>query len=195
MDVATLREVFVLGEYDWDLEYEPRVIFDLGAHCGDTALYYNARYPDATIVAVEPAPDNFKRLQQNTAGIQNIVTINAAVGAVDGTVVLHLGEADFGHSYIQRSDESTSVEVSQYTIQTLCNMAGVSSIDLCKFDIEGAEFPLLESIDISAMARSYIGELHFDLNDTWSHDTFYELVQPKQLQLDHIVGERYIVRF
>ena len=58
MDLAVLREIFIEKEYDWFPIENPKVIIDLGAHFGDTSLYYHSRFPDAKIIAVEPSPEN-----------------------------------------------------------------------------------------------------------------------------------------
>ena len=100
MDVAVLREVYVNKEYEWFPVQDPKVIVDLGAHFGDTTLYYHAQFPDALILAVEPAPENFARLEKHVAGIKNIICVNAAVGDHDGSITLNIGESSLGHSVI-----------------------------------------------------------------------------------------------
>ena len=51
-------------------------------YCG-----FSARYPEAHIVAVEPAPDNFALLRKNCAGL-DVDLREAGIGAVDGTARL-----------------------------------------------------------------------------------------------------------
>ena len=64
IDILTLKEIYLDKEYDWTLEGEMNVIFDLGAHHGDTALYYHALYPEAKIIAVEASPEAFEILKE-----------------------------------------------------------------------------------------------------------------------------------
>ena len=61
VDLAVLKEVFILEEYKWDIIKDPKIIVDLGAHFGDTTLYYHLKYPQAHIYAVEPAPELQRR--------------------------------------------------------------------------------------------------------------------------------------
>lgn len=163
MDLAVLKEVFVDMEYEWELPFEPKVIVDLGAHYGDTALFYHCVYPNAKIIAVEPSPENFSRLKKHVSEIENIIPVNAAVGAEDGRLKLHISKSSLGHSLVEREPGGETVDVEMFSLKTLLEKQGVKSIDLLKFDIEGAEFLLLESFESEKTIQSLIGELHFDL--------------------------------
>jgi FkbM family methyltransferase len=163
LDLAVLKEVFVDREYDWLPTNDPKVIIDLGAHFGDTALYYHARFPNAKIVAVEPSPENFERLVQHTKGIPEIISVQAAVGASDGVTTLNLMPGTLGHSVMKRKESDHSVQVSQLSLATLFQQQKLDKADLIKFDIEGAEFNLFSSIKPEDYANFYIGEIHFDL--------------------------------
>jgi FkbM family methyltransferase len=163
MDIAVLREIYVDREYEWFPANDPKVIIDLGAHFGDTALYYHAQYPEATIISVEPSPENFERLKKNTAGIQQIVPVQAAVGGMDGSIQLNLGESSLGYSVKAREGTVTSVEVPQVTLRTLFAQNGIQKADLIKFDIEGGEEALFVTDNPSEFADAYIGEVHEDL--------------------------------
>jgi len=170
MDIAVLREVFVDKEYDWCPTEDPKVIIDLGAHFGDTALYYHARFPNAKIIAVEPSPENYERLIQHTKHIPNIVAVQAAVGSSDGEVTLNLMPSSLGHSVMQRKDSDHSVVVSQLSLATLFQQQKIDKADLIKFDIEGAEFDLISSIPAEEYSTVYIGEIHFDLRPNYNLD-------------------------
>lgn len=165
MDVAVLREIFIDKEYEWCPTEDPQVIIDLGAHFGDTALYYHARFPNARIIAVEPSPENFARLVKNTSGISNIVPVQAAVGGHDGEVMLNLVSSSLGHSIMERSSTASSVSVKMMSLETLFQTHSITKADLIKFDIEGAEFDLFAHAKPVQFANAYIGELHFDLSD------------------------------
>jgi FkbM family methyltransferase len=161
MDLAVLSEIYVLKEYVWAPE-KPLVIFDLGAHFGDTALYYNSRFPEATIIAVEPFPENYERLIKHTKHIPQIIAVHAAVGAYDGTIELNIVNSTLGHSLIKRDSSQESITVPLRTLSSLIEEYKINRIDLLKFDVEGAEFSIFENFPPS-MVVSLIGELHFDL--------------------------------
>lgn len=163
MDIAVLREIYVDREYEWFPANDPKVIIDLGAHFGDTALYYHAQYPEATIISVEPSPENFERLKKNTARIIQIVPVQAAIGGHDGSIKLNLGKSSLGYSVVPRDGATTSIEVPQVTLKTLYAQNGIQKADLIKFDIEGGEEALFVTDNPSEFADAYIGEVHEDL--------------------------------
>jgi FkbM family methyltransferase len=165
MDIAVLREVFVDKEYNWFPVADPKVIVDLGAHFGDTTLYYYAHFPDATIIAVEPSPENYERLVQHTKHIPNIIPVQAAVGGTDGTISLNMMSSSLGHSVKARKESQDSIEVKLITLKNLLEFQRIEQVDIIKFDIEGAEFDLFRDYNPAELAQSYIGELHFDLSD------------------------------
>ena len=71
----------------------------------------------------------------------------------------------------------------------------IDKADLLKFDIEGAEFSLFDSIDIQSAASSYIGELHFDLGgEKSSVEAFREKFMHKNTTIKKLYGERYIIK-
>lgn len=164
IDTAPLIEVYVFREYDWDCGFIPQTILDLGAHFGDTALYYNAVYPNAKIIAVEPDPANFARLKKNVAAYKNIIPVHCAVGPENGTATLFLAQNGLGHSTAERKESHGSVQVMQATLDEILSEQGLESVDLLKFDIEGAETVLFKNSTLAQKSRAFIGELHFDLN-------------------------------
>lgn len=164
IDIAPLIEIYVFNEYEWDCGFEPKTILDLGAHYGDTAIYYNAKYPNATIIAVEPEPVNFARLQNNVASFKNIIPVNCAVGPVNSSVTLFRGQNGLGNSIKRRKLDFGSIEVIQKTIDTILKEQEIEKVDLLKFDIEGAELDLFRDNTIINKSRAFIGELHFDLS-------------------------------
>lgn len=163
-DISVLQEVFIDEEYRWQAIEDPKIIIDLGAHFGDTALYYHCQFPEAKIIAVEPSPESFSRLQKHVAGIKNIIPLQVAIGSTNDYIQLHLQKSSLGNSVVERAGTTTSVEVKQITLQTLYDEYSIGQADIVKFDIEGGEFDLLTSVHRPEdFSRAYIGELHFDL--------------------------------
>ena len=165
MDIGVLLEVFVDKEYAWCPVSDPQVIIDLGAHFGDTVLYYHALFPNAKIIAVEPSSENYERLVKHVGHIQNITLVNAAIGQKDGEVTLHLMSNSLGHSVADRSGHDSTIVVPQLSLSSLFKLNDIIKADLIKFDIEGAEFNLFNQTKPEEFASVYIGEVHNDLND------------------------------
>lgn len=193
MDIAVLREVFVDKEYEWCPTSDLKVIIDLGAHFGDTTLYYAARFPEAKIVAVEPSPENFARLVQHTKHNPNIIPVQAAIGPEDGEITLHLMPSSLGHSIVDRKGSGEEVVVQQLSLQSLFQKNNITKADLIKFDIEGAEFDLFKSFNPKEYSNSYIGEVHYDLtSDTnINFDDFFSGFHLEKIMLQN--DKRFLV--
>jgi FkbM family methyltransferase len=163
-DIAVLKEVFLLEEYAQVLPWTPKTILDLGAHVGDTALYFHAKYPEAVIFAVEPHPVLYTRLVKNVEHIKNIIAIHAAVGEKDGTTMLYTSHtSSLRGSVYMRPEADEEVAVPMLSAHTLSERYTHGPTDLCKFDIEGGESAFFRGQNPKAVARAYVGEYHEDL--------------------------------
>jgi FkbM family methyltransferase len=160
-DLLALLEVFAWGEYEWGAVSDPKIIIDLGAHYGDSALYYHLKYPNALVYAIEPAPRTYERLVRNTKAFQNIIPIHTGIGKTDGTATLHVVPSSLGNSLLLRSNATGTVDVPMCTLASLIERTGRA--DLIKFDIEGGEEDAFASGDPLAYSDAYIGEVHTDL--------------------------------
>lgn len=167
-DIAVFREIFLYKEYEWTNITDPKIIVDLGAHTGDTALYYHCMYPNAKIYAVEPNPFLFERLRNNTKNIGQIIPIHAAINNTSGFALLTVSSrSSLRGSLNARSgtDTYTEIEVPTVTLVDLYTEQGIVRADLCKFDIEGAEEVMFGGRQAIEYADAYIGEFHGDLVD------------------------------
>ena len=170
-DLTALIEIYILNEYSCDLSKDPEIIVDLGAHTGNTALYFHSLYPEAKIYAVEASPVSFERLKLNVSGIKNITPVFGAVSDSDGEIEFFESESSLGSSLNRRSDSDSSVVVSTFTLRTLLSMHNIEKADFIKVDIEGAE-ELLFTEDPQDYSRAYIIEVHGDLMRMQT-ETFY----------------------
>jgi FkbM family methyltransferase len=135
-----------------------RMIVDCGANIGITSLFLAARYPAATILSVEPHPDNFALLKTNVADVPRILPIHACVtGTPERAVRLTSDQAAWGNRIATDAD---GVLVPAVTIERLCKQTGIEKIDLLKLDIEGAEEQVLKNATFLARTEYIIVELH-----------------------------------
>ena len=143
-----------------------RVVLDIGANVGVTALYFSQVFPNAAVYAFEPAPDNFAVLSKNVANCARIRAFNFALGAQDATLELYASDnpVNFGGYSLHATGSDTSKRVSI----PVRNVAGVlaelslTSIDVVKVDTEGAEWDILTAFPeaVLASAKYVTGELH-----------------------------------
>jgi FkbM family methyltransferase len=151
-DAVIFRRIFRNG--DWDFRRFPQVsrvratydaivkrgqrpvIIDAGANVGAAALWFARQFPEASIIAVEPDPDNARMCRLNTMDAPNVTVKEAALGADSGRVTLSntVGTAD-----AVRTARSADGTVSVCTIEDLSRDG---CLFLVKIDIEGFESDL-----------------------------------------------------
>jgi FkbM family methyltransferase len=159
-ELSVLRSVFVQHEYE--ARGEPNVIFDLGANVGFVSVFYRRAYPLARIVAVEADSRTYDRLVRNVEGL-GVTTFHRAAAGSDGQVAFFSHpSSSLRSSTLQRFSGDIEERVQSSTMRTLMHDAGVERVDLLKLDIEGAEFDLLATAPLEAIAE-IVGELHYDL--------------------------------
>ena len=191
-DIAVLVEIFVLNEYSWKIPFEVSSVLDLGAHWGDTALYYSLTNPDSKIFSFEPMPTIYKRLTDVVSQFPNISTYNAALSNRDGEISFYFSENTLGNSVMERNKGQSSITVPAVTIDGIREKTGIQKFDLVKFDIEGSEKFLFEYPNLSGFARSLIGEIHLDLMPL-SLEEIKESLNGFEVEFKRLKAHRYIV--
>ncbi|MGH2561659.1 MAG: FkbM family methyltransferase, partial [Thermomicrobiales bacterium] len=133
----------------YQLARQARVVLDVGAHTGFFTLLACAANPNARVVAFEPVPRIFDRLNEQIArnGWQaRCQTHRTAVADRTGTITLHVPGGDLPYSASLDPDgfygvPGELVETPVQTIDDAC--AGIEAIDLVKIDVEGFEDKVL----------------------------------------------------
>ena len=59
---------------------ENLTIIDIGAHKGQTSLYFNKQFPNSKVIAFEPSPTLFKELSANLIGKKILKHITLLLG-------------------------------------------------------------------------------------------------------------------
>lgn len=152
-DPATYEQVFMQSEYDFLAVSPPEVIVDAGANIGLASVYFASRFPEATIIAVEPEAGNFQLLLRNIERYPNIRAIQAALWNQNSTIdIVDPGLGSWG---FMTSESSTSPTINANTVQKVRSLTvsqlmrefRLEHIDILKIDIEGAELEVFESAE------------------------------------------------
>ncbi len=146
----------------------PPVVFDIGAHRGETAEIFSNSFPHAHIHSFEPAPETFADLKRRTSCLKNVRTINAALGNFSGVSTLNVNKSTATNSLLRPGDVDDNAiadlmqptGTSSVTVRTLdgyCAEAGIDFIDLLKMDVQGFEIQVLRG------ARQFLDGLQISL--------------------------------
>jgi hypothetical protein len=92
IDILSAREILLDPDYRVPAGLEPRTIVGFGANTGIWVRFLRALYPSAEIVAAEPDPTNFARLEANASGSDPIRLVQAAVGLEPGRAKFNPGK-------------------------------------------------------------------------------------------------------
>jgi FkbM family methyltransferase len=117
------------------------LIVDCGANIGASAVWFSGRYPEAKIVAIEPAPDNIRLLRRNVAEF-DVDVVEAAVGLADGHSFLDASITDALGQRVAVDGGGTQVQV--LSLSTIVGRHNDTVPFFLKVDIEGAEKTLFE---------------------------------------------------
>jgi len=159
-DVEVYRDTFFKEEYNYPTLFSPRTIVDVGANCGMTTVFYANRYPDATVVAIEPEASNYAALVRNTRAYPHVIPIQAALWSTDGQVEVfppwpywkRWGKWGFR---VREGNGCRSL-----TLTTLMREVGIEAVDILKIDVEGAEREIFSHCDWMDKVRLLAIELH-----------------------------------
>jgi FkbM family methyltransferase len=148
IDNHSFYEIFLKEDYNLHLPIQNndvRFIIDAGANIGFSAVYFANKFPNATIVAIEPDKENFKWLLKNTSSYDSIIPINGAVWNKDVFMeIVDEGWGTRGYMVVETEIE-TEGSIKGVSISTLLEAYQKDSIDILKLDIEGSEKEVFES--------------------------------------------------
>ena len=173
---------------------KPRVIFDVGAHRGETAVVFSRNFPGSQIHSFEPSAETFSALQSHVSRLENVRTVNVALGRSAGTGTLNINKSTATNSLLgsarveddelaELMEPVTATTVAVKTLDEYCAGAGIEVIDVLKMDVQGFE------IEVLAGGRRLLSEAHIPLvycevsfkplykNQPLFEDVYRELVQ------------------
>ena len=146
-------EYFLDYYSNFPIDYNNRVIIDIGANSGDTALYFASK--GAEVYAFEPVKEYYemalKNFELNSKLSENIKIYNKGVSYKTGKISIDSLQSALG--YIKNG---TPYEVDIISLESVMDKI---KIDLLKMDCEGCEFEIIENTDLSSF-NEIIFEYH-----------------------------------
>lgn len=129
-------------------QFQPQVIFDVGANVGQTSLRFNSLWPDADIYAFEPVTATHEKLRQAVAGRSKVHCVRMALSDQVGQADIHIAsdsvQSTFNPTLPQPGALSGKTEtVHMTTAEQWCESNGIAQIDFLKVDAEGHDLHVL----------------------------------------------------
>ena len=122
---------------DLGLKNNP-MIFDVGAHKGQTSSHFFKLFPQSFIHAFEPSPILFAEIEKNLSKRKNIRCHNFALGQTDEKAFLTRPNSDLCGQVV-KTEENNSTSICVHRLDKFCLDENISAIDLLKIDVEGNE--------------------------------------------------------
>lgn len=180
-DFDVFYQIFIQREYRemTAVESEIKWIIDCGANVGYSAAYFASRFKNATVIALEPDPENFAILVKNIEPYQGrLIAVQAGIWHSDGELVLVKGEFGDGREWASQTrmvSKGEKADVIVYGIKTIMSQFNINVIDILKIDIEGAELDLF-SMQVSEWLP-YVNQLVIELHGSECVHSFYSALK------------------
>lgn len=138
-DYATFEEVILNETYNTALHFTPKYIIDGGGNIGLTACFFASKYPDATIISIEPDKENFKLLKQNSKLYTNIYAFEYGIWKNNSHLKIENTNVGNNAFTVTETSEATAETIEAITILNVMEQFKMPHIDVLKLDIEGSE--------------------------------------------------------
>jgi FkbM family methyltransferase len=193
-DMAIFDQIFLLGEYDISLPFQPEIIVDAGANVGLFAATMKNRFPQTKMICIEPDQDNYNMLEKNVKGYTNVELIRA--GLWHSNTRLDMADRyKEGHSALAVEENEATGNIPAITMDQLISDFSLPVIDLLKIDIETSEKELFSKNYEQWLpkVRVIIIELHDWLREGCSK-TFFDAIDKTFRSYNYsICGENTII--
>ncbi len=143
----------------WIQDLNPRLIFDIGANVGQSAIAFNALFPSAQIYSFEPVPACFEEFKVRTQGLQNIHAFNIALGDSVGETEFEMNEFPACSSFLPLANSHK--DLFDYAAKTSKIKVEVNTLDNFSSDLD-LPTPILIKIDVQGFEDKVLrGGKHF----------------------------------
>jgi FkbM family methyltransferase len=140
------------------------VIFDVGAHFGESALKYNDVFPESTIYCFEPFPESFDELKRTIVKKDRIKAYNLGLSDYTGVANFYSNASSATNSLLKTDPDAKdvwgdkvlefkgNVNVNLTTLDEFVQSHRIENIDILKLDVQGAEYKVLKGGEKTLMA-------------------------------------------
>ena len=153
-------------------------ILDIGANIGTASVYFLNRYPRSRVIALEPDPMNFAVLSRNLEPYGARATaIQAALWPRPAWLTIDRGHFRDGGEWSTQVIEAPigrGPSVQGLTLRDLIGHFGLTTIDILKVDIEGAERYVLDGTFGQILPLVKI--LGIELHDQLCRERFFSTI-------------------
>lgn len=139
-----------------DLDVQGKMVLDIGANIGDSAIYF-ALQGAVRVIALEPFPRIFSYLKQNIEanGLSSTITpLNAGISCRDMAIKVSSESLTDTGSQLTLEDDPLKggVSVLTYSLKTLSQSFGLKDAAL-KMDCEGCEYDAVLNSDTDTLRK------------------------------------------
>jgi FkbM family methyltransferase len=179
------------------------VIFDVGAHHGESLAYLKPLFPKASIYSFEPDPNSFDVLY--ASAIEGASYFNLALSDEDGTLSFYRNKISHTNSLFKVNLDSKDsigiakaiaendatyfesfneeVKVASMRLDSFTRQHSIGRIDLLKIDVQGAECRVLMGA-VESLKNTSVIVMEISFFDYYEHQTSFMDVEKILLPLD-----------
>lgn len=146
MNNGDIANIFVKKDYDF-LKVENKIVLDIGANIGDTAIFFAANGAKK-VIGVEPFHRNFKIAKKNVSlnnFSKEIELIQAGCSSESGSVKITTEDQSNIKSVIKRSEKGE--EISLISLKDIIKKYQIPRDSILKIDCEGCEYEIIENAE------------------------------------------------
>jgi FkbM family methyltransferase len=168
------------------------VIFDIGAHHGESVKYLKDLFPKSAIYSFEPDPDSFKVLSSKL--IEGVSYYNQALSNNEGTATFFRNKISHTNSLFKvnlnskdsigirnakvsedkkyLSEFNSEFHVNTTTLDSFTKRHSIEIVDILKLDVQGAECRVLSGGQ-SSLKKTKVIVLEISFFDYYEHQTSF----------------------